>query len=415
MKLTTTALGIVLALSSVPATAQLTRSMESKDTKETPAPEGKAAGLKPSNGAMKAIVDLQNAVNANDVANIPAKVAAAQAVATTKEDHYLIGVFQRKAALAAKDNVTLATAVQAIEASGYPDAPTTAALYADLGVQQFNAKQFPGAVASFKRATTLSPNDLSLLQLLADSQAAAGQKAESVAVYQRIMQASASSGQKPSEDVLRRAVQAAYDAQSPSAIDLGRQWVANYPSTDSWRNSVIIYRNMNHPDVEGTLDLLRLLQLAGALSTPSEYSLFASAAADQQNFVEAQSVIDAGIAAGKVNPADPLFRDTVVGLKAKPKLTAADLVEAEKASTTSVALVRVGDRYYGMGQYAKAADLYRKALAKGGGDAPVTNLHLGMALARAGDKPGATAALKAVTGPREGIAQYWLLYLQTHA
>jgi hypothetical protein len=38
-----------------------------------------------------------------------------------------------------------------------------------------------------------------------------------------------------------------------------------------------------------------------------------------------------------------------------------------------------------------------------------------MALTRAGDKPGATAALNAVTGARADIAKYWLLYLQSKA
>ena len=47
----------------------------------------------------------------------------------------------------------------------------------------------------------------------------------------------------------------AYDAQLPVAVELGRQWVAAYPSPDSWRNAIAIYRNMNKPDVEGTLDL----------------------------------------------------------------------------------------------------------------------------------------------------------------
>ena len=79
---------------------------------------------------------------------------------------------------------------------------------------------------------------------------------------------------------------------------------------------------------------------------------------------------------------------------------------------TGAAMVRVGDRYFGMGQYDKAADLYRKALAKGGVDKDVANIHLGMALARSNDKAGATAAFNAVTGPRAEIAKYWLLYLQ---
>src|SRR3954452_15509032 len=64
----------------------------------------KLATVRPSKNALKPIVDLQTAVNKNDVATIPAKIAAAQAVATTKEDHYVIGQLQLKAALAANDN-----------------------------------------------------------------------------------------------------------------------------------------------------------------------------------------------------------------------------------------------------------------------------------------------------------------------
>ena len=80
-----------------------------------------------------------------------------------------------------------------------------------------------------------------------------------------------------------------------------------------------------------------------------------------------------------------------------------------------MALLRIGDRYYAMGDYAKAAELYRMALGKPGVDAEVANLHIGMALARAGDKAGATAALNAVSGPRAEIAKFWLAYLNQNA
>jgi Tfp pilus assembly protein PilF len=411
MKFTTTALGIVLAIASMPAAAQLTRSQEN-DKPMAQQPQSKPGDVKPSSGALKAIVELQNAVKANDTANIPAKLAAARAVAKTKEDNYLIGVFQRQAALNAKDVAGLATAVQALEASSYLDATKLAALYMDLGIQQFNAKQMALAVASFQRAATLTPNDYGAIELLAQAKSAAGQNAEAASLFQQTIKARIAAGQKPTEDVYRRAVQAAYDSQSPAAIELGRDWVAAYPSPDSWRNAILIYRNLVKPDVEGTLDLLRLMQTMNALSKSADYNLFATAAADQQNFVEAQAVIDAGIAAKQVDPASPLFRDIVVGLKSKQKLTEADLVEAVKIAQTGAAMVRVGDRYFGMGQYAKAADLYRKALAKGGVDKDVANIHLGMALARSNDKAGATAAFNAVTGPRADIAKYWLLYLR---
>ena len=413
MKLTTTALGVVFAIASVPAAAQLTRSQESDNQKKAPEqPQSKPGDVNPSSGALKAIVELQNAVKANDTANIPGKLAAAQAVAKTKEDHYLIGVFQRQAALNAKDVAGLATAVQALEASGYLDATKLAALYMDLGIQQFNAKQTALAIASFQRATTITPNDMGAIELLAQAKSAAGQNAEAAGLFQQTIKARIAAGQKPTEDVYRRAVQAAYDSQSPSAVELGREWVSAYPSPDSWRNAILIYRNLAKPDVEGTLDLLRLMQTMNALSKSADYNLFATASADQQNYVEAQAVIDAGIAAKQVDPDSPLFRDIVVGLKSKQKLTEADLVEAVKIAQTGAAMVRVGDRYFGMGQYAKAADLYRKALAKGGVDKDIANIHLGMALARSNDKAGATAAFNAVTGPRADVAKYWLLYLQ---
>jgi tetratricopeptide (TPR) repeat protein len=416
MKFTTPALGIGLTIAAVPAIAQYNTPAPSQQQMPAPsqdAPESK--GPKPSQGALKALNALQTAVDANDVANIPARVAAAQAVAKTKEDRYFIAVFQRQAALKAKDNVALAAAVEGIVSSGLVDSTKMAGLYMDLGIQQFNAKQLDLSAASMQRAVSITPNDPQALELLAQISAARGQKAEASSAFQRAIQARLASGQKPTEDIYRRAVQSAYDAQLPSAVDVSRQWITAYPSADSWRNSIAIYRNMTHPDVEGSLDLLRLLQAAGALSAAADYNLFATAAADQGNYNEAQAVLDAGIAAKIVDPASPLFKDTTVALKAKPKATAADLAEATKAATSGMALLRIGDRYYGMGNFPKAVELYRQSMSKPGVDPNIANLHIGMALTRTGDKPGATAAFKAVTGPRADIAKYWLLYVQSRA
>jgi hypothetical protein len=78
------------------------------------------------------------------------------------------------------------------------------------------------------------------------------------------------------------------------------------------------------------------------------------------------------------------------------------------------AFIHVGDRYYGAGNYQKAAELYGKGLAKGA-DANLSNLRMGEALARAGDKAGATAALNKVGGSLAGIAKFWLIYVQRQA
>lgn len=410
MKLTTAAFGLGALILATPLAAQLPSRTGQGQPSQEPASEPQ---IKPSGAALKAIVDLQNSVNANDYASVPAKVAAAQRVAKTKEDRYIIGQLHLKAALAAKDNAGMAAAIDAVASSGYVDSAKSAALYQSLGASLYNAKQYDQAAAALGKALAANPGDSEALIMLAETRNAQGRKAEAVSTLQRAIQVAAASGQKPREEIYKRAVGLAYDGQLPVAAELGRQWIAAYPGPESWRNAIAIYRNLNKPDVEGTLGLLRLLQTAGALSGSADYGLFATAAAEQSNFVEAQSVIDAGIAAKQVDPSNALFRDIIAGLKSKQKLTEADLAEAVKVAQTGTAMVRVGDRYFGLGQYAKAAELYRKAIAKGDGDVNVANLHLGMALARAGDKAGAAAAFNAVSGPRSDIAKYWLLYLQT--
>jgi tetratricopeptide (TPR) repeat protein len=419
------ALGLLLAAAAGPALAQYENASRAAPPPAPPEeddnPNAKPAqaqgqnDVKASPQALKALIELQKAVTAKDTANIPAKLAAAQAAAKTKEDRYLIGRLQLRAAIDANDNAATNAAIAAIEAAGVADRGQVAQLYKGMGGTFYNAKQYDQAITAFNKAVSLNPNDFESLDLIAESQLASGHKAEASAAYLRSIQARGAAGQKASEDVYQKAVQLAYDAKAPNAVQVAREWVAAYPSANSWHNAVAIYRNLGSPDTEGTLDLLRLLQANGALTTSGDYALFVEAAADQMNFNEAKAVLDAGIAAKVVDPAKPQFRDMITVLNKKQIATAADLETALKSSPAAANMLRIGDRYYAMGNYSKAADIYRQVAAKPGADKDVANLHLGMALARAGDKAGATAALNSVTGGRAEVAKFWLLYLQKHA
>ena len=157
----------------MPAAAQMGYSPQPSPPQQTAAQPGQAEAqpaqkgqIKVSGKAGKAITELQQAVNANDVANIPAKVAAAQAVAQTKDDRYAIGQLQLKAALAAKDNNAAAAAVDAIATSGYLDSGKVAQLYSALGVELYNAKQYPQAAALFQKSADLNPQSPEPLKLL---------------------------------------------------------------------------------------------------------------------------------------------------------------------------------------------------------------------------------------------------------
>jgi len=122
-----------------------------------------------------------------------------------------------------------------------------------------------------------------------------------------------------------------------------------------------------------------------------------------------------GIASGKI-PAS--------NANAKAQLAAANsaiqrdgsLASSEKTAMSAKdgrIAASTADAYLGQNNYAKAAELYRTALSKGGVDANEVNTRLGIALAKSGDKAGAQTAFSAVTGqPRAGIAALWSTWAQ---
>ena len=149
-----------------------------------------------SKGAQKAIVDLQTAVNANDTATIPAKLAAAQAVAKTNDDKFAIASNQTRAALKANDLVAIRAGTDALQASGAAETPDLVARYTDLGRRYKEAKQVDEAVVVLNKAMALNPNNVSTLVNLASIRDAQGQKAEAVGLMQKSFIASKASGQK---------------------------------------------------------------------------------------------------------------------------------------------------------------------------------------------------------------------------
>jgi hypothetical protein len=128
--------------------------------------------------------------------------------------------------------------------------------------------------------------------------------------------------------------------------------------------------------------------------------------------------MDEAAAAGRIDLTKPVFRDLQTALKGRP-MPGADILaksaETQLAGTDGAALLLTANRFYGIGNYARAAELFRAALGKPGVDKDQANLELGIALAAAGDKAGAKAAFDAVAGTRAEVAKYWLTYLATKA
>lgn len=423
MKPSSIALALALAAAAAPAAAQYNQAPQQRPQTATAGAANQQAApaspLKISRGAVKALGELKAAVDANDVANIPAKVAAAQAVAKNPDDRYAVGGLQYKAAINAKDSAAKAAALEAIIASGSPAAQgQLAGLYADLANTYTDLKQPARSAAALEHLLALDPNNVEALIVYANALKAQGRVPDAVAHLQKAIAAKKAAGSKADERIYKHAVQLAYDAKLPSAIEVSRHWVADYPSAMNWRNALAIYRRLGSDDDQSVLDVLRLQRALGALDNDGEFNQYAFIAVQKGFAGEAKLMIEEAIAARKADPNKKLIKDIVVESTQK---SARDRAEMEQNAAAALAgpearrALVTGDAYFGYGNYAKAAELYRSALTKTGADKDLINLHLGMALARAGDKAGATAALTAVTGPRAEIAKYWQLYVNTRA
>lgn len=371
-------------------------------------PSGREVVLSPK--ASAAIVELQTAVRAKDAAATRSKLAVAQREAKSADEKYLVAMLQNQAAMDANDLDGIKRSIEAIAASGSQDATDVASRYIDLGKRYRAAGRYAEADALVKQSASVDPGNPAALALMADAKAKAGDKAGAVDLIRQSIAATRAKGQKPPESNYRFAVGNAYESKHPAAAELAAQWVAAYPAPDSWRTAIQILRATRQSSPAQLADIMRLARTTDALKTEADYHAYADALVKTGQLAEAKAVLaEAGRAPG-VDVTKQQFKD-VAAKAAKAQARAAVDAQAQTALAggSAAALIAAGDALYGQGAYAEAAPLYRAALAKGG-DA---NLHLGMALARAGDKAGAEAALKAVTGANKIIADYWLGYVGT--
>jgi Flp pilus assembly protein TadD len=399
---------------------------------QTPQPRGEQEQPKASKGGATVMIgskkvslsaefaktynELIKALEANASADVSAQVAAAHAAAKSPEEHYLAYQLQLKAAMGAKNEAEMGKAVAGMLSTGVAPAELQGPLHLANGKVKYNQKQYAEAAAEFQKVLQLDPANAEAKNLLTQTQLNSASPADAVAMLQKSIAEQSAGGAKAPEALYKRALSAAYKAKLPAAVDISRQWVADYPTPANWSDAIRIYRNFHELDDAATLDLLRLARAAGALNGEADYDRYAYAALMKGYPGEAKTVLEEGIKAGVVNPNKSPFKEEIAQAKTKSAGEEASLDSSAKsalAGGTAKAALATGDLHYTYGQYAKAAELYRAALKKSGADANLINLHLGMALARSGDKAGATAALNAVTGPRADIAKYWLAYVST--
>lgn len=423
MKSTMTGLGAILigaAVAAAPANAQGNyggQAAPQQMDNVPPAAENpntiKTRTPKISRQASKPVQALQKAVNDKNTAEIPAALAAAQAAAKTEDDRYAIAILQLKAAADAGDKAGIASAIEAMLASGSVTEEEKFPLYLNVAQTYDSLNQAARAAHYYQLALEKNPSSVEATAGLAEAKVAQGQAAEGLALLQKGI-ALQSAGGRPSETWLKRALQIAYKAKLPQAVELSRDWVRAYPTSEAWQNSLAIYQNLAQLEEAESLDLLRLKRATGTL-TGSDYFNYGDIAVRKGFSGEAKSVLEEGFAANTIDRNDPSFSQLYALATQRTKGDRESLPAAPRPDANARQTLNTGDAYFGYGDYAKAVEFYRAALAKPDADAGLINLHLGMALARQGDKAGATAALNAASASHADLTQFWLIYVNSKA
>lgn len=381
-----------------------------------------APKLKVSEPFRKAAVEVETLINAKDYAGASTKLDALDALATNDDEKFFVANFRLTTAANLKDDSATMRALDALIAH-----PKTAP--ADLG--RFNYFRGDLAVKQKKHAEALpfllkarelgyAPNGTNINLLIAQTQLDSGQLDAGVASIDAAVKAEEAAGRKAPVAWYKFVADRLYRGgkKSEASAWLMRQMAA-HPSTDGWRSILLIYMEQAREkgvemDADLQLDVRRLMRAAKAMGGESDYFQYADLAQRRGLPWEAKAVIEEGRAAGKIQATsaeiNELYRTATLREKAEGSLAGEEKGAAAAANGT--AAKNVGDAYLGSRNFAKAVEMYRLALQKGGVDANLVNTRLGIALAMQGQKAEAKTAFQSVSGAQRGeIARFWATWV----
>ncbi|PTQ10213.1 hypothetical protein CLG96_13960 [Sphingomonas oleivorans] len=411
-RVSTMALGLMLALGTTTLAVQPVAAQKEKKQKEKPASYSPAVRA--------ALAPAQEALKANDLATAAARIAEANAAVQTDDDRYATGNLTYELGRLTKDNAKLAEGIDLMLASNKVAPEQLASFYTSRGKLAYQMKDMPKAETSLEQALQAGSTDPDILPVLVEAKNANGKLGEALALLEKGIKERTAAGQPVPVEWYGRGINLALAAK-PATPELGEAaqrltqlWVAAYPTKNNWRDTLMIYRDLNHIPADIELDMYRLLRTIGGLKGERDYMDYISAT--YLRFpAEASAVLTEGVAAGMINPAGNRnlqeIADLTKGKVAADKAALNAGIASAKSAANGRSALSTADAFLGYNEWQQAIDLYKVALAKGGVDTNVVNTRLGMALVRAGQKDAAKQAFAQITGPRAALAKYWTIYI----
>lgn len=317
-----------------------------------------------------------------------------------------------------KDYAGAVVSLKAAVDSGFVPEADVPRRYKALAQLSYELKDFPKAVEYGKKALELDPGNGEVTMIVAHALYLSDDFANARAFIDSQVAAGTA---KPEEQLLLINLRSNYELNDRAGTMRALEaLIRNYPAPKYWTDLLNnqLYETKTDRDLRA---LYRLMNDTSTLAKPEEYSEMATTLMTGGFPTEAKQVLERGLAAG-VFKGDAQSRAQADLTRARSgadadrkELPGADAALAAAKSANE--MVAMGKLFFSVGEYAKAADAFRKGLAKGGvSDADDANALLGIALARSGKGAEAIEAFGRIRDPKLGeVAKLWRLFIETKA
>lgn len=370
-----------------------------------------------SKAVRPALMEAQKLEAAGDNAGALAQLRTAEALGNLNStDVFFISQMKLGLGNKLKDNAVLEEAIKASVDNEFLPPAEKPRYIKNLAALALQRNDYNAATKYYEQLSVLTPTDSDVLVNLSVLYARQKQNPQAIAALDKAIAAEKAAGQTPAESLYRTQLKIAVDSKlAPQIESASAELLKAYPNPVNWRDVLLTFRDGAKLDDQGNLDVFRLMQSAGSLNGERDYAEFAETLIGKGLPGEAKTVLAEGVAKGMLSNSKSYvaeFNKSVASRIGPDRASLPGLDKESRASASGKSAFGLADAYFGYGDYAKAAEMYRLALTKGGVDVTTVNLRLGAALARAGDKAGATTALQSVKGgPRETLAGYWLIWV----
>ena len=347
---------------------------------------------------------------------MPAVVAAVE----TDDDRHAAGSLYVQLGQKTNDMTIARKGLELMLASGKVPAEQVGVYTFQAGQMAYQQKDYPAARQLIQAAIDAGYTDNDPEIFVAESYFGEDRTAEGLAYLTGVIDARRSAGQKIDETWIKRGLSVAYNSSlAAEARKYAILYTQEYPGEASWGDAVAILLNTGGYQNPEILDLLRLGRRTASLRDGRTYLEYLDAADYRRLPAEVVSVIDEGVAAGKLNQSDPFVADT---RRQASERVAVDnremdsLLKSARAGTAKrTTVMAAGDAMLSMGKAAEAEEFYAKALNQAGANSPLVLTRLGIAQLDQGKYAEAKTTFAKVEGARQAIANLWAVYADQKA